>query len=187
MTVLTKPQYDESYYRHDSLNVSNPHKAGYQDYLEGQVNWKEKQRIQRFLTRHNIPKDAKILELGSAIGFMGKIATEEGYTNWTCVDWSSWVKANEVFPVIEQDALSYLQAQADNSFDYIITRALIECLPTNQLQNHATETKRVATKQIHTTYLSGNTTYYNIKTLPDWTSNFLNDPDIIVEDYFKDG
>lgn len=129
-----------------------------------------------------------MLELGAAIGFMGKIATEEGYTDWTCVDWSAWAKANEVYPVTEQDALSYLQAQADNSFDYVISRALLECVDAKDLDTLITECNRVATsKQIHTTYNEAPAQYYNIKSLPDWATDFLNDPDIIIENYYEDG
>lgn len=184
--TLKQLDYDEAYFMQNSKNVDRPHKAGYTNYFELQTNYIAERNIKAFLKRHNIPKNAKILELGAAVGFMGKVATEEGYTNWTCVDWSSWCKQNEVYPVIEQDVLSYLRAQADNSFDYIISRLLIECIPTNKLQNHAVEAKRVASKHIHAVSLQTNQ-YYNIKTLPEWTDDFLNDPDIIIQDFRKDG
>ena len=85
------------------------------------------------MTRHTISLTATVLELGAAVGFMRKVAIEEGYTNWTSVDWSNWCKRHEVSVIVEQDGFSYLQAQADNSFDYVITRALLECIDTKDL------------------------------------------------------
>ena len=183
--VLNLNQYDAAYF--GDIESDLKRKSGYSNYLELHTNYIAKRNIKKFLIRHAIPKNAKVLELGAAVGFMGKVATQEGYTNWMCVDVSSWCKKHKVFPVTQQNALSYLRAQANNSFDYIITRALIECIPANQLQNYAIEAKRVAKKQIHTTYIESNTRYYIVKTLPEWTSDFHNDPDIIIEDYYKYG
>jgi len=185
--VLQRNKYDAAYFGDVIESGGTRHDAGYTNYLELHTNWKQKLQIQKFLTRHNIPKTSKILELGAGVGFMGKIATEEGYTDWTCVDWSNWAKRHEVYPVTEEDGLVFLQAQTDNAFDYIVSRAFLECIPSNQLQNYATEGKRVATNHIHTTFLSANTQYYEIKTIPDWATDFLNDPNIIIEDYRKDG
>jgi len=179
--ILKRKDYGAPYFGDPSQPPK--HDAEYSNYIELHTNWRAKRSIKKFLIRHNIPKNAKILEGGAGIGFMGKIATEEGYTNWTCVDWSNWCKRHEVYPVIEQDVLSYLQAQADNSFDYIITHALIECIPLNQLQALATEAKRVGIKQIHATYIQPNAQFYEVKTLPEWATVFLNDLDVIIEDH----
>lgn len=184
--VLNRNKYNAAYFGDVIESGGTRHDAGYSNYLELQTNYIARRNIKKFLTRHNIPKNAKVLELGAGVGFMGLVATEEGYTDWTCVDWSNWAKRHEVFPVIEESAIVYLQAQTDNSFDYIVSRAAIECIPQNKLQTLAIETKRVAPKQIHSTFLAANLTFYNIKTLPAWEQEFLNDPDIIVEDYNED-
>lgn len=185
--VLNRNKYDAAYFGDLDESGGTRHTAGYSNYLELETNYVTRRNIVAFLTRHNIPKTAKILELGAGVGFMGLVATEQGYTDWTCVDWSNWAKRHEVFPVIEEEAQTYLELQTDNFYDYIISRAAIECVPQNKLQALAIEAKRVAVKQIHSTYLAANLTFYNIKTLPQWEQEFLNDPDIIVEDFREDG
>jgi len=184
--VLNRSQYDAAYFGDLDESGGLRHKAGYSRYLISQTDGFEREGLEAFLLRHDIPKDVKVLELGAGIGFLGKVATDQGYTNWTCVDWSNWCKRHEVYPVIEEEALIYLQAQPDNSFDYIISRSLIECIKPNELQDHAIESKRVGIKQIHTVSLEVNTKFYTLKTIPEWATQFLNDPDITIEDYFRD-
>jgi len=177
--TLKQNEYNESYF--GDPNSPLKHKAGYSNYLELQTNWVQRERIKKFLIRHNIPKNSKILELGAAVGFMGKIATEEGYKNWTCVDFSLWCKKNELSPIIEQDALSYLQSQPDNSFDVIVSFALLECLSNPSLVTLYQQMRRVGIKQIHQTFEESNSKFYNIKTLADWKS--LLSQDTVIEFY----
>lgn len=186
--VLNQSEYNEIYFKKTVIdNIEQNHVAGYTNYIRQHTDWIEKRTIQRFLKRHNIPKTAKILELGAAVGFMGKIATEEGYTNWTCVDWSAWCKANEVYPIIEQPALTFLKAQADNSFDYIISRSFLECFANNDISKLVAHFARVTLKQIHTTNLNARSDYYTIKTQTNWESKIKAGQNIIIEDYFLDG
>jgi len=116
MVFLNRNKYGAPYFGDVIESGGLRHDAGYSDYLGFAIGWKERLIIQKFLTRHNIPKNVRILELGASIGFMGKVATEEGYTNWTCVDWSDWCKRHEVFTIIEEDALVYLNSIPDNSY-----------------------------------------------------------------------
>ncbi len=185
--VLTRNTYDAAYFGDVSESAGLRHDAGYSDYIQQQTNYIVRRRIIAFLRRHNIPKSAKILELGAGVGFMGLVATEEGYTDWTCVEWSNWCKRHEVFPIVEEDAFIYVTAQAPSSFDYIITRAFIECFAQNDLGGIVGRFATVADKQIHSTYASAKAQFYNIKTITNWEKQFNNDIDVIIEDYYQDG
>ncbi len=158
--VLNINQYDAGYYGDVESDLKR--KSGYSNYLEQQSQALIQKRLQTFLDRYNIPKNAKILELGAGCGHLAKLARENGYTNWIAVDWSAWCQANKVFDsLIKQDALSYLQTQPDNSFDYIISRALVECFSANDLVKFLDECSRVGTNQIHDTFPDPNPNYYN--------------------------
>ena len=187
MVALIRSDYNAAYFGDVVESVGLRHDAGYSNYLELQTNYVQRRNIVAFLKRHNIPKNAKILELGAGVGFMGLVATEEGYTDWTCVDWSNWTKRHEVFPVIEEDAFIYVTAQPPASFDYIITRAFLECFDQGDLDGIIGRFAMVANKQIHSTFLSAKAQFYNIKTIANWEKEFNNDIDVIIEDYRLDG
>lgn len=159
--VLTQSQYDAAYF--DDREESNglKHSAGYTEYLKFQTDHVRKAKILDFLNKHKIPKDATILELGAAVGFAGLIAKEQGYKNWTCLDWSDYCKKHEVYPIIKQDALTWLKTLDDNSYDYIISFAFLECCNNDGLTNCKTEMDRVAVKQIHQCHERPNPLYYN--------------------------
>ncbi len=184
MVKLSRNIYDGAYF--GDPNSDTKHKAGYTNYQyrSGQAN--QQRYLERFLNAHQIPKNAKVLELGAALGHLGKLATVNGYTNWTCVDWSQWCQDNKVYEtLVNEDAIEFLKSSADKSFDYIISRALIECLANNELVTFATECLRVGTKQIHTTFAEPNSKFYTVKDLDNWKTVLGNIPDIIVENYFE--
>lgn len=185
--VLQRSSYDASYFGDVIESSGLRHDGGYSDYIELQNNYKAREIIQRFLRRHAISKNAVILELGAGNGFMKLVAEEEGYTNWTAVDWSSWAKRHEVATVIEEDAFIFVTAQPPASFDYIITRGFLECFAQNDLGGIVGRFATVANKQIHSTFLSGRNAFYTIKTIANWEREFGNDLNVVIEDYFVDG
>ncbi len=179
--VLTKSKYDEIYYQVIIENgIRKERIAGYTDYLELQCNWVFKKRYEDFLTRHNILTTDRILELGGAVGYFKKVATELGY-DITSVDWSAWCKQNELSSIIEQDALSYLQAQPDNSFDVIVSFTFLECFTNAKLVKLYLEMKRVGIKQIHQIPSEDTTNSYNLKTIVEYQS--LLPDDTVIEFY----
>lgn len=158
---LTSKDFSPAYFGDIEESRGLRHDAGYTNYLELETNYIAERNIKKFFTRHNIPKTVRVLELGSAVGFMGKIAKQEGHTDWVCVDWSNWCKRHEVYPVIEQDALTFLTSQDDNSFDYIISKAFLECFNDDALKILKIEMDRVGKNQIHYLYKEPNPLYYN--------------------------
>ena len=128
------------------------------------------------------------LELGAATGYLGKLAREKGYTDWTCVDWSQWCQDNKVYDsLVNMDAIEFLKSRLDKSFDYIISRGLIECFTDIELITFATECLRVGKKQIHATFGKPNSNYYTVKNLDNWKTLLGNISDITVESYYKNG
>ena len=184
--TLSRDEYDGAYYGDKNFDLK--HRAGYSDYKEQCEQSYHKKSLEKFLDNHKIPKDVTVLELGGGQGHLAKLATEKGYSNWTCVDWSQWCQDNKVYDsLVYMDAIAFLQAQPDNSFDYIISRALIECFTDSELIIFAKECFRVSKKQIHATFGEPNSKYYTVKNLNNWKTVLGNTPDIIVEDYRKDG
>lgn len=181
--TLTRNEYDGAYFGDPNFDLK--HRAGYTNYKAQCSQSHHERKLKQFLESHNIPKDAKVLELGAGTGYLGKIARENGYDHWICVDWSQWCQDNKVFPeLINQDAIEYLQLQQNKSFDYIISRGFIECFTATELITLANECLRVGKKQIHSTFLEVNSNYYTVKDLENWKTLFGNIDDIIVENYF---
>lgn len=188
--VLNRNKYDAAYFGDVIESNGTRHVAGYTDYLELENNWKTRRQIVRFLARHAIPLNAKVLELGCGNGFMKLVATEQGYTDWTAVDWSAWCKLHEVAPIIEEDGVVFMDAQPADTYDYIISRAVLECIPDNQLQATSVAILRVGKpggQRIHTTFLeTGEPSFYNVRTLPEWGALLIADPNLTLEDYNED-
>ncbi len=186
MATLERTVYDAAYF--GDPNSDTKHRAGYSNYIEQSEQSHHQKKLNKFLNDHEIPKNAKVLELGAATGYLGKLATVNGYTNWTCVDWSQWCQDNKVYnSLINQDAIEFLESQSNKSFDYIISRGLIECFTDIELVTFAKECLRVGKKQIHTTFETPNTQYYTIKNLDNWKTVLGNNPNITVENYNKIG
>lgn len=169
---LKRIEYDDVYF--------GERKSHYSNYLESSQNSLQKAFIEKFIKKNNFGPDDKILELGAGIGFFGKIAQAKGLKFWYCIDWSKWCKANQVYGIVDQDAIKYLKELLDDSFDYIVSFGFLECCDDGYLAKLIPEMKRVGKKQIHGMYLSGNESY-NIKTLEEWQSLF--DDSVIIENY----
>ncbi len=185
--VLLQSEYDAAYFGDTVESTGLRHEAGYSDYLFYETNWIQKKRIESLLRRYTVPKNAKIVELGAGVGFMGLVAQRLGYTDWTCLDWSNWCKRHEVYPVTEEDALVFLASIPDNSLDYIISRAFLECFTDTDIDRLVNFFTTKARKQIHTTFKTGRSAYYTIKTMTDWRTKIRSSSDIIVEEYRQDG
>lgn len=158
---LTQAEYNAAYFGDDDERAGARHDAGYSNYLHLVT---EKPYIKRPDRVFNAVS-GRILELGCGVGTYAEMARSPTRTrralDWTALDWSNWCKRHEVTLIIEQDALSYLQAQADNSFDYIVSFGFIECLADSDLGVMKTEMDRVAINQMHLTYVNPNSLFYN--------------------------
>ena len=168
--VLDRLDYNAAYFGDDSERNGSRHDAGYSDYLDIV---KEKPYLRR-ANRVFSTVSGKILELGCGIGTYAKIAKDAGF-NWTALDFSDWCYRHRETRIIKQDALSYLKAQRDNSFDYIVSWGFIECLSDEELRIMKTEMDRVATNQMHLSYKNPNSLYYNteVKTRIDGVLNII--------------
>lgn len=154
--VLTIDKYDAAYFGDVITSGGLRHEAGYSNYLEIV---KEKPYLKRADRAFNAVS-GKILELGCGVGTYAKEALNRGL-DWTALDSSNWCKRHEVTKIIEQDALTYLRSQANNSFDYIVSFGFIECFDNGGLEALKTEMDGVGRNQLHYTYKKPNPLYYN--------------------------
>ena len=70
-------------------------------------------------------------------------------------------RLHEETKIIQQDALSFLNNQPKNSFDYIVSFAFLECFSNDDLKFLKLQMDRVAKKQIHYCFKDPNPIYYN--------------------------
>ncbi len=179
MAVLTRLQYDAAYF--GAVESDLKRKSGYSNYLEQHANYIAKRNYEKFIATHDFKPGDKILELGAAVGYFGKIARVNGL-NVKCVDISQWCYDKRLHPDFEKaDALEFLLSVQDKSYDYIISFGFLECFNDTKLQALIILMNQVAKKQIHCIYGEGNSTWYNIKTIPQWKSFF--DESAIIENY----
>lgn len=158
-------------------------KSGYSNYLEQQTSWIQKEFYEKFIVSHDFKPGDKILELGAAIGYFGKIAGINGL-NVECVDVSQWCYDNRLHPSFTKaDVITYLGTLEDKSYDYIISFGFLECFDDTRLQALIILMNQVAKKQIHRVYRKGNSKWYNIKTIPQWKSFF--DDSATIEEYLS--
>lgn len=151
------------------------HEAGYSNYLDSVKQSGYLKHAEYVLDKVS----GKILELGCGIGVYAKEGISRGL-DWTAVDILTWCKEHEVTSIIKSDALAYLQTQDDNSFNWIVSFAFLECIPNPDLLQLYNEMKRVAsTGQIHSTYKSPNSTYYESRTIAEWKQD-LSDSNVEV-------
>lgn len=176
--VLKRDEYDAPYFGADESDLKR--KSGYSNYLELQINWVAEKRWKDFIVKHNLKSTDKILELGGAVGHFAKVARKQGL-KVVCVDWSQWCLDNKMISnLIQEDALTYLQSQPDDSFDVVVSFAMLDCIPIDQLSLLYQEIKRVAPKQIHQIYQGRNPRYYNVHDLAYWNLLF---EDAVIEPY----
>ena len=154
--VLKLSDYNAAYFGDIKESGGSRHDAGYSEYLDIV---KEKPYLKRCERVLNVVS-GRILELGCGIGTYARIARSRGL-DWTAIDSSDWCKRHEVTNIIKTDALSYLKSQSDNSFDYVVSFAFIECLGDTELRIIKKEMDRVGIKQLHYSYENPNPTYYN--------------------------
>lgn len=178
--VLNAEDYDAAYFGYIESDLKR--KSGYSNYLELQTNYIAKRNYEKFIASHNFKAKDKILELGAAVGYFGKIARVNGL-NVKCVDVSQWCYDNRMHPDFEKaDAFEFLPGVQDKSFDYIISFGFLECFADTKLQALVILMNQVAKKQIHVIYKEGKSQWYNIKTISQWKSFF--DDSAIIEKYF---
>jgi len=168
LTHLTRAEYDGAYFGDPESDIRR--KAGYSNYLELDTNWKLKKKYQDFIDKHKLQLSGRILELGAAVGYFGKIARENNL-NIVSVDWSQWCYDNKCSDLTNEDALTFLKAQPDSTFDIIVSFHFIECLTDEQAKELEIEMKRVAPKQIHVTQRDPNEKWYTRHTPDEW--NFI--------------
>lgn len=177
--VLKTEEFDAAYFGDVESDLKR--KSGYSNYLELQTNWIQKERYEKFIASHDFKPGDKILELGAAIGYFGKIARVNGLTV-KCVDVSQWCYDNRLHPDFEKaDALEFLKTLERKSFDYIISFGFLESFDDVQLRALIILMNQIAKKQIHRIYEEGNPKWYNIKTIEKWKSFF--DDSAIIENY----
>lgn len=177
--VLKTEDFDAAYFGDVESDLKR--KSGYSNYLEGQTNYLQKRLYEKFIASYNFKSGDKILELGAAVGYFGKIARVNGL-NVKCVDVSSWCYENRLHPDFEKaDALEFLPGVQDKFYDYIISFGFLESFDDVKLQALIILMNRVAKKQIHYIYEEGNPEWYNIKTNSQWQTFF--DDSTIIENY----
>ena len=177
--VLSKEDFDDAYFGDVESDLKR--KSGYSNYLEQHTNYIQKRIYEKFIVAHDFKPGDKILELGAAVGYFGKIARVNGL-NVKCVDVSQWCYDNRMHPDFEKaDALEFLPGVQDKFYDYIISFGFLECFADTKLQALIILMNQVAKKQIHVIYKEGKSQWYNIKTISQWKSFF--DDSAIIEKY----
>ena len=175
--TLAEEDFDAAYFGDVESDLIR--KCGYLDYLALKTNHIQKEIYEKFILAHAFRPDDKILELGAAVGFFGKIAGINGL-NVKCVDVSQWCYDHRLHSDFEKaSAFQYLKTLGSKSYDYIISFGFLECLDDAKLQALIILMNRVAKKQIHCLYGIGNPKYYNLKTVPQWKSFF--DDSVTIE------
>jgi len=150
-------------------------KAHYTNYLELMNQSETQKEYDKFLNKHDLKKDS-ICELGAGIGQLAKQARNP---NWLCIDSSSWCNENRVWDnFLCRDAFEMLRSFPDLHFDYIISFSFLECLMDGQVKEIIQLMNKKSKNQIHGVTKTGNTQFYNIKTLEQWKVFFK--PDVEV-------
>jgi len=186
MVFLTISEYDAAYFGDLVESGGLAHDAGYTDYLE-KVNRKHRFDVGTPNKPYNVKNEghkklleteglenAAIVELGGGTGTLGQVMIEEGFT-WHVVDVANWCFRHKVIPDInftEQDALSYLQAQGNNSIDAIFSTSFMVIFDTPDLQPLIDEMRSKSKRQIHFIEERPNPTYYQVRTLEQWRDDF---------------
>ena len=171
--VLKQKDYDAAYFGDTIESGGLRHDAGYRYYLKLILQKPYQKRCDRFINAAS----GKILELGCGVGTYARKGRVQGL-DWTAIDVSNWCKRHEVTTIIENDALTFLQAQTNNSFDWIVSWGFIECLKDSDLKTMKDEMNRVCINQKHFSYTNPNSQYYNI----DVKSKITDVRDIIDRD-----
>ncbi len=167
--MLSRKQYDDAYFGDPKSDLRR--RSGYSDYLY-QVDIDFCNKWKDFIVEHELKSTGKILELAGGVGYFAKLAREDGL-DVTCVDWSQWCYDNKLISdLINEDALTYLKSQKDNSFDVVVSFFFLDCIAKKQIPLISKEIKRVAKKQIHWIYPRRNADYYNVQDLEYWQKLF---------------
>ena len=168
--TLAEESFDAAYFGDPECDLIR--KCGYLDYLTLKTNHIQKEIYEKFLLAHAFRPDDKILELGAAVGFFGKVAGMNGL-NVKCVDVSQWCYDHRIHTdFVKASAFKYLKTLGSKSYDYIISFGFLECLDDVKLQDLIVLMNHVAKKQIHCLYDMGPPKYYNCKTIEEWKSFF---------------
>lgn len=147
--------FDAAYF---GLDPDLKRNSGYDNYLELIKEIPYLKRADRALSKVS----GKILELGCGVGTYQKLAEKKGL-DWLGIDSSTWCYQNKVTEITFSDALDFLKSQKDNSFDFIVSFAFLECQNEKQLQLIKNQMDRVAKNQLHYCYKNPNPDFYNSK------------------------
>ncbi len=186
MVALTTDEFEAPYFGDTVESGGLRHDAGYTHYLE-KANAKTRFDLSNRNRNYNLKREtikkqleteglenASIVQLGGACGHLAADMIEEGFT-WEVVDVSNWCFRHKVIPdniFTEQDALSYLQAQGNNSINAIFTTRFLVVLATVDIQPLIDLMRSKSQRQIHYIDENPNATYYQVRTLEQWRDDF---------------
>jgi len=183
--VLLPSEYDAAYFGDVIESGGLRRDAGYSDYLQEVQKYRfnpanptkpfnpTAEMWKKLLEVEGL-ENAQITELGGATGALGVSMLDDGF-DWTVVDVANWCFRHKQVPdinFIEQDALSYLQAQGNNSIGAIVSVRFMDCLADVDAQILIDEMRRKTQQQIHFIDEVANVLFYNVKTLEQWRDNF---------------
>lgn len=188
--VLTQSAYNESYFRR-TRDVDN-HPAGYSNYsrLHQSVGDDDLDQGEVFRTMHfkfygkfsQKIDGKKVLCLGAGLGFeVADLSEFSQNRNIQGVEWSSWAVANAEVPLIEANAIDYLQSLKVGDVDTIIGIRFLPCLGDRSITELKRQITRLGCDSIFV--MDDSATYdpetagrlinaYNIKTFQEWQTLF---------------
>lgn len=138
--------------------------------------------VSNLVTRNNISNNAKILELGGAIGVHAKYAIEAGF-DWTVVDVCQWCKDNKLIPDVNfilSDARTFLPTLRRNEYDVLISNVFLDCFAESDLPNLISEMNRVSKRQVHLVAEKGDEFDYIIQNLDWWKTKGFKKGTILI-------
>lgn len=192
--VLSKSSYDESYFNPNATGIKYAWGYGedYRTLFKNTIKYSENDLFpinSQLKKLYDKIKDqpftnAKVLDIGGAIGFFSTIAKQLfPAIQYDVLDISTWCQTNKLPTVsnfILGDMVTLLQSKQqfkNNGYDLIISRQSLECLTDAELNIVIPELNRIsAVKQIHIfsvpsllneATVSNNS--YNAKTLQQWS------------------
>lgn len=189
--VMGQQQYGENYFRAIDGNV---HLAGYSNYArsfmangDDSLDQGELFRTMHFKFYGKFSQQIdgkKVLCLGAGLGFeVADLSEFSQNRNIRGVEWSSWAVANAEVPLIEANAITYLQSLQPGEVDTIIGIRFLPCLSDRDITELKRQIARLGCESIFV--VDDNLVYtaqdivrlnsaYNIKLLSAWQTLFPN-------------
>lgn len=187
MGVLNQSQYDEAYFEG---HLGPSHQAGYHRYhreewprvaigflglSEGDSTGSYFGDLAKGLHIRNDFQNASVLDVGCGYGFLVAGLRSAGIEAYG-VDLPypiSQADPSVVQYLTVSDALTYLQGQSRNAFDFIVSRWFLETQSDADIELLVPELNRVCkVTQLHIIFPGTNPAWYNVKTQAEWRDSF---------------